>query len=229
MDFYDLCVHENEDLEECLEVGKRFGFSGLGILHKYEDKEGLDDFLKRIREREEEGLDLVTGCEINPQSREDLKGKLDKVREKVEIVAISGGNFDINKNAVRDSRVDVLLHPEHKRKDSGMDHKTTRMASKNDVAVGIVLHSLFQTFGKVRSHVLNHMRRNLKLCKEYNTTVVVGSGAKDKYGLRDPRELASLPNVLGRDLNESMEMVSSNPSEIVEENRSKLEGVEEIY
>lgn len=224
MDFYDLCVRPKGDLEGIIGTAERFGFEGLGIMHKYGGEEDLDTFLKRMGEKEGEiDLDLVRCCEINPESPEELKKILGKVRERVEAVGVTGGNFDLNKAAVRDSRVDLLLHPEHKRKDGGMDHKTARMASENEVAIGIVLHSLFQTYGKVRSHVLNHIRKNIELCEEYNADIVVGSGARDRYELRDPRELASLPRVLGMSSNESMETVSSIPSEMVEENREKLE------
>lgn len=235
MEFYDLCV-QVEDLEEVINFGEKLGFSGIGISHRFEDKKSLDDFIDEVeKKRKDTELDLVISCEIGEENESDMKSKVGKVRQKAEVVIVQGGDFEVNKAAVRDSRVDILAHPEYRRKDSGMDHKTTRMASTNDVAIGFVLHPLTKTYGKVRSHILDHMKRNLELCEKYNARPVVMSGARNVYGMKDPRELAALPDVLGSGKNESMEMVSENPIEIVSVNRNKLsgkekkEGVEEIY
>ncbi|MFP4116513.1 MAG: RNase P subunit p30 family protein [Candidatus Aenigmatarchaeota archaeon] len=234
MDFYDLYI-PTENAQKVLESAEDMKFEGLGIAHRYKDREGLSKYLNAMDKLSKESdIKLVRSCVIDEKSPGRMKKAIGKVRQKVDVVAVDGGNFDINNAAVRDRRVDILLHPEHKRKDAGMDHKTVKIAAKNEVALGFVLHDLHQTYGKVRSHVLRHMKKNFELCERYSTKFLVTSGAHDVYELRAPRDLASLPKVLGVSTSKAIDSVSSVPKRIVKENRKKLagdikkEGVEEV-
>lgn len=235
MQFYDLYIRA-EDLEKAVEFGEKLGYEGIGLATEFEDKDQVDGFVDDLKElRDGTDIDIISACEIDPESVKEMKREIGKVRQKVEVVIVRGGDFEINKNAVRDSRVDLLVQPERNRKDSGLDHKTARLAAENEVAIGIALHPLINTYGRIRSHVMNHIKRILRLCEKYDARSVVVSGAMDAYEMRDPRELASLPQVLGFDTNSSMGMVSSKAEEIFKENRKKLggevekDGVEEVY
>lgn len=224
MEFYDLYVPSKE-IEDVAELAEKLGFSGIGIAHSYEGGGNLDGFLEEVKKHgEKSDVDLITCCDIDPESTDALKKIVGKVRQKVEVVVVRGGEFDINKASVRDSRVDILLHPEYRRKDSGLDHKTARSASMNDVAVGLVLHPLLQTYGKLRSHILGHMRNIFKLSDKYEFPIVTTSGAKESLDMRDPRELASIARCLDVNQRKAMDTVSSVPSRILEDNRKKLEG-----
>lgn len=234
MEFYDLYVPA-KDPEEVLESVEDMEFDGVALSHRYENKGLLNDYLEKVDELSRDtSLKLIRCCTLDAETPEELKKRLGKVRQKVDVVAVEGGDFDVNNAAVRDRRVDLLLHPEHKRKDPGMDHKTVKMATENEVAMGFVLHDLHQTYGKIRSHVIGHIKKTVELCQKYDANFVVTSGARDLYELRGPRELASLLKVLGVEPSEAMDSVSSVPRRIVEENRKKLggkikkDGVEEI-
>lgn len=233
MDFYDIYV-TSEDIKEKIEMAEMLGFSGIGFAKNYGNGNDMDSFIEEIEnKRDETDVDLITCCDVDVESTDMLKKIIGKVRQKVEVVLVRGGDFEINKAAVRDSRVDVLLHPEYKRKDRGLDHKLTNSASKNDVSIGIVLHPLLQTYGKLRSHIFKHIRDNLKLCDKYNVPVTVASGARKRTEMRDPRELASVPECLGSEPKKSVNMVSKTPSKMIQRNRKKLDnkirkkGVEE--
>ncbi len=234
MEFYDLYVPA-EKPEEVVETAKEFGFSGIAVTHEYTHKEGLNSYLGKIDSLGSGAdIDIIRSCVLDPDSTKEMKKQLGGVRQRVEIVCVNGGNFEVNKAAVQDSRVDILLHPEYKRKDPGMDHKTARMASENSVAIGFVFHDLHQTYGKVRAHVLNHMKKSLELCEKYGVDFIVTSGARNRYELRGGRDLASLVKVLDVDASEAISSVTKTPSSIVSENRKKLggsikkDGVEEI-
>lgn len=222
MDFYDLFVEESE-VDGMIELAKGLGFSGLGITHTYQTRNELDEFLEKMDKREGK-IDLVTSCLLEPENKKDLKRKVGKVRQKVEIVMVNGGDFKINKSAANDSRIDILLHPEYKRKDSGLDHKVAKEAAKNDVTVGFVFHDLLGTYGKIRSHIFDHMKRNLELCKKFNVSYIVVSGAKKKLEMRDPKELASLLETMDLESSESLDAISKTPKRMAKENRKKLNG-----
>jgi RNase P/RNase MRP subunit p30 len=59
--------------------------------------------------------------------------------------------------------------------------------------------------------------------RHYDVPVVVSSGADEPLLMRGPRELAASMQLLGIGEEESLDMVSDVPRELVERNRRKLE------
>lgn len=224
MKFYDLHVH-TQNLERTVDVATQLGFSGLGIVDYHTNFQRLRELRKRLREvSQASGMDLVACVEIQADSIKTLKRALTKYRETAELVIVSGGDYAINRAAAEDGRVDVLAHPEFKRTDSGIDHVVARNAAQNGVALEINIGELLATFRRVRSHVLNHMSHNVLLCKKFGASVVITSGAKDEWGLRDPRALAALGQLLGLTLEEAVRAVGELCEARVVTNRKKLEG-----
>ncbi|QQG40260.1 MAG: hypothetical protein HYS81_02530 [Candidatus Aenigmatarchaeota archaeon] len=224
MKFYDLHVHA-QDLEKTVEVAATLGFSGLAVVEYHQKFDAFRELRKRLRDASQKsGLELVGAVEIQADSIKTLKRALAKYREIAELVLVSGGDYAINRAAAEDGRVDVIAHPEFKRVDSGIDHVVTQSAAQNGVALELNMGELLTTYKRVRTHVLNHMERNVMLCKEFGTPIVVTSGAKDAWGLRDPRELAALAQILGLTLEESMRAVSDTCEARVQANKKKLAG-----
>jgi len=162
----------------------------------------------------------VTNCEFNTVFIEasdwgDLKKKIGQNREDAEVLVFKGGDAKLNRKAAEDSRIDILLHPERGRKDSGIDHVISEAAVKNNVAIGFDLQQLMKD-SKEQTHVLTAWRRNLKLCEKYNVPYIVTSGAGDKLELRAPRELAAIIKSLGFKGNRA---VSKYPRKIIERSR----------
>lgn len=215
MEFYDLNIHlENlEELDEVIETAKRLGYSGICLIEKYAN---LDRF-KKIRDmtKSVEGLRIITGIEVEADGVKELKRMLSKAKNFSNLIIISGGEYKINRAASEDSRVSILSHPEYRRSDSGVDHIIARFASENNVAIEINFHEILETFRKVRSYVLNHMRLNIQLAKKFGTHVVINSGARTKWDMRDPRELAAIGQILGMSLEDSMKSVSEIPKNII--------------
>lgn len=222
MKFYDLHVHVDvEKLEEVVELAERLEYSGIGLtVASMEDLKRLKEKIKKINSN----LDLVTCIEIQAKGVKEMKREISKFRKTVDIITIFGGEYNINRAAVEDERVDILSHPEYMRKDSGVDEIIARSAWEKNVTIEINFHEILETYRKIRAHILNHLSRNVDLCKKYDAPIVITSGANDKWGMRDPRELAAIGQLLGMNLNESMKSVSLIPESIIENNRRKLKG-----
>ncbi|MBI4017960.1 MAG: hypothetical protein HY366_03375 [Candidatus Aenigmarchaeota archaeon] len=224
MKFYDLHVR-TQNLEKTIETARTLEFSGLGITATHHDFDAFRELRKRLREASQKsGIDLVPCVEIQAESIKTLKRALAKYREVAELVIVAGGDYAINRAAAEDGRVDVLAHPEFKRVDSGIDHIVAKSAAQNGVALELNLGELLATYKRVRAHVLGHMERNIMLAKKFNAPIVITSGAADEWGMRDPRELAALGQMLGLTLEESMRAVSDACVARVESNRRKLAG-----
>ena len=66
------------------------------------------------------------------------------------------------------------------------------------------------------------IKKSLGIALKHDLPVIASSGAQDVYGLRDPNGLASLLSLLGVDEEPALDMVSSVPNAVIEENRAKL-------
>lgn len=141
----------------------------------------------------------------------ELKNKINNNREQADVLVFEGGNAELNRKAAGSPKIDVLLHPEKDRKDSGIDHVIAEKAADNKVALGFDLQQLMES-EKEQTHVLTAWRKNLRLCKKYETPYIITSGAKKKLELRAPRELAAILKSIGFKGNRA---VSTTPKEIL--------------
>jgi len=114
---------------------------------------------------------------------------------------VLGGNDSINRKAVENKNVDILLSPEKGRnkdfmhsRDSGLNQVLCKLAKRNDVAVGFNFRDVL--ISKNRGIILGKMMQNVRLCRKYNVRMVVISGASDEYELKSARDLISFALVL---------------------------------
>lgn len=220
--FYDLYVHTSSSigestLEDMISWAKNLGLNGLGIVFFPEQLQSRPQLPKA-------DIDLASVCVIKANSLEELDQLVARSRQKAEVIAVYGGNYDINRAACLNPAVDILLHPELGRHDSGLDHICARAAQENNVAIELNFHSLLESYRRHRVSALAAMRKNIMLCKKYGAPIIVASGALTKWDLRSGRELASVANLLGMELGKAIDSVSITPEQIVLTNREKLEG-----
>jgi len=144
----------------------------------------------------------------------ELKQKINKNRESYDILAFRGGDHELNRKAFSTPKMDVVLHPEKGRKDSGMNHVDAERAAENNVAIGFSLQQVPET-GKRQSQILTKWRKNLKLCEKYDTPYIITTEAEKKSEIRRPRDLAAVTKSLGSEGNNP---VSKYPDEILKKN-----------
>lgn len=183
-EFYDLCLRETA--EEVGELAEELGWTATNC-----------DFTTVFLEADNWG---------------ELKKKIKENRDSADVLVFKGGDVQLNRKAAEDARIDILLHPEKNRKDSGIDHVIAEEAAKNKVAIGFDLQQLMKN-KKQQTHTLTAWRKNLQLCKKYSTPYILSSGAREKLDLRAPRELAAIINSLGFKGNKA---VSTYPEKILE-------------
>lgn len=182
-DFYDLCIKETS--EELSEKAEELGWTATTC-----------DFDTVFLEADDWG---------------ELKRKIREERENADVLVFKGGDEKLNRKAAEESRVDVLLHPEKERKDSGINHVVAKEAAKNNVAIGFDF-SILDTSERSKSHLLHHWSRNLMLCEKYDAPYILTTGAEEKLELRAPRDLKSLIDSLGY---KGSKAVSDHPEKIV--------------
>lgn len=212
-------------VEEIAKFAEQLGFSTIVICDIWQGLGKLRELKEKIAETQKNvKVEILPGAKIVAQSFGELKHALEQVREHVVVVAVAGGDYEINRAACEDSRVDLLAHPEFGRRDNGLDEACLNAASKNNVAIEINFRELLSTYRKNRAIMLEKIGTNVRLCHELGVKMVVSSGAQSVWEMRDPRELVSIANILGMELAASFATVSDIPAWIVERNKQKLSG-----
>lgn len=218
--FYELDVQTalsagHDGVTDMVGRAEHLGFSGVAITDYVANADDINDIRDAVSDVDS-AMDVRVGARLRPEDGGDLKAMVRDIRDQVDVLVVHGGDVSVNRAACGDTRVDVLAHPGLQRKDSGIDHVMAKQATENRVSVQLNVRQLLEARGKIRSHVLKHMRRNIRLCQKFGTPIITSSGAQSVHQLRGPRDLASIPRILGMDLGESFDTVSDNPNRILE-------------
>lgn len=200
---------EVDQFSEILEALKRLGFSGAAI----EVEEGLKQDFEELRSRASElGLAIYRKLVLKPRGRGDLLRSLRENRGKFEVITVLCENLEVALVAARDSRVDTLIIPPKPRFrfDKGV---AALIRNKVELPFSYFLDNKL-AFLETALDIVEILGRKIEL--------IVSSGASGVLGLRGPRELASLLQVLGVDLERALDSVSKIPEKLLKENLLKL-------
>jgi ribonuclease P/MRP protein subunit RPP1 len=228
MKFFDLHVktkfsNGENSIEEMVRFAEDLGYHGLAICDNFESLEKLKQMKHEIS-KISSPIEVYPGVHLEAKDVNHLSQMIDKVRDEVLILIVHGGDYNINRATCDNPKVDILAHPELDRIDSGLDESCLNAARENNVAIEMNFNEILFSYRKPRAFVLNHIAKNIKLCDTYKVPIVLASGARSKWEMRDPRQIISVANVLGLDLGKSFLAMTSTPQEIVENNKKTLEG-----
>lgn len=218
MAHYDLHVHA-ENAAETLEFAKKLGLSGLALVTHWKGEKELESFAKEAKKLK--GIDVAVGVEIKAKSPAELRKLAKRLRRRVEIILVAGGESAINRAAVETPEVDILAHPERGRDDSGLDHVMAALARKNSVSVEFNFGELLRSYKKGRTEILSHLMKNAKLARKYKAPFTITSGALSAWGLRSASELNAFGKILGFTEPQIRKALSEN---LLAENRKRLSG-----
>jgi len=240
MKFVDLDVQSklstgSSSVEELAKFAEELGFSAIVVADVWAGPEKLAAAKEAVdAAAKEAGIEVVQGVKIVASNANELRHMVDKVREKVAVVSVAGGNYQLNRAACEYSKVDLLCHPSLGRTDTGLDEVCLNAAASNNVAIELNFHEVLHSYRRQRSLILANMAANIMLCEALRVPMVIASGAQSVDDLRDPRELISITNVLGLELAKAFATVSDVPGRIIDVNRKKIldkittEGVEVV-
>ena len=228
MKFFDLHVktklsNGENSIEEMVEFAEKLGYHGLAVCDNFESLEKLRE-VKRVLKEISSPVEVYLGVNLEANDVNHLSQMINKVRDEVLVLIVHGGDYNINRAACENSKVDILAHPELGRIDSGLDEACLNAAKENNVAIETNFNEILLSYRKPRSFILNHIAKNIKLCDTYKVPIILTSGAKSKWEMRDPRQIISVTNILGLDLGKAFNSITSIPQEIVENNKRTLEG-----
>jgi len=133
--------------------------------------------------------------------KDDMLG-FSQIYHFTDFTIIMGCDDKVNRRAVEDKKVDILMSPEKERKrdfmhyrDSGLNHVLCTLAQKNKVAIGFNFNDVLTS--KDKPLVLGKMIQNVMLCRKYKVVMVLISGARTENELRSPWDLWGFGRCLG--------------------------------
>ncbi|MEE9594878.1 MAG: RNase P subunit p30 family protein [Candidatus Hydrothermarchaeales archaeon] len=138
----------------------------------------------RFEDGEISGQIKASGVEAVAKTKRHFNEALKALRNGWDYVAVPGGTGIVNRLAAGDDRVDILLHPDLGRRDSGLDTFIAREASENAVAIEVNLGGVISARGGLRIQLCRNIQRNLELSRKYGFDLIAGTGAKTRYELR---------------------------------------------
>jgi ribonuclease P/MRP protein subunit RPP1 len=168
-----------------------YGYDGIVVRNHGDDPASYDP--AAIRETYE--IDVVTGVEIRAPDPSRAGGFLGNHRQDRTVVAVHGGNPEINRFAVEQPAVDVLAHP--MAGDGDFDHVLARTAAENEVRIEISLRRVLTETGGPRVQALQNLQKLWDLLEYYGTPFVVSADPASHLQLRAPRDLAPMGDIIG--------------------------------
>lgn len=218
MKFYDLHVNEGKSegvssISQFAERAVLLGYSGICVSKRFEGRAQLEK-MKADAHKAGEKFGLIVLVGMSADSTKELKHLLD-IRETFDVLIVEGGDLRLNRAAVETKEVDILAHPEKGRYDSGMNHVMAKLAKNNKVAIELNMNEIIDNNKKSRSRVIAHMIDNVKLAKKYKMPILICSGARSYWDMKDPLVLSSMAEQLGMNMKEAKNAISKSPESIM--------------
>ena len=146
------------------------------------------------------GIDVVDAVEIDAPDPSTASGAVGHRRPDHTLLAVVGGTERMNRFAVEDPRVDVLVRPvPADRPDDNLpfDHVLARAAARNGLRVEFDLRPVLAATGEDRVRAIRGLRRLHRLVEQYGTPHVVTGTPRSQLAVRSPRELAAVGKTVG--------------------------------
>jgi len=214
---------ESSSIPEIINMASMLGFNYIGLSSFNRHNIDMIGDLKKMFN--EHGIDMVSRVDLYPQSVDDLKKDLRFYRGKVEVISVFCNNIHVARFAARDSRVDILNFSFLSWKSNFFDVSEAKLAAKSNSVLEINIVDILKCSNAgERIKTLRIMSENVRLALKYGVPVIVSSGARNVFEMRDPRAMASIVTLFGVSEFDALQFVSSNPLNLIERNRKKLSG-----
>ncbi len=206
-------ANEAGDGEALGRMAQRLGWAGLGVLAPPE----------RLKEAKRAAATAV-GVVLSGLRPAKVADAARAVRRSAELIAVRGGDLEVNRAAVECAEVDLLLQPwgaSGERSDSGFNHVLAALAARNGVRVVFTLSELASAQRRQRAALFGSFLEVAERVRKAKAPFALASGATEAWELRGPEELKALGRVLRLPEAGIREALSGR---LVAENRKRLAG-----
>ena len=150
---------------------------------------------------------------IKTNDKEELRKEISRANSKQKIIIILGSTDEINRIALEDKRVSMLLSPESdktkdfmKYRNSGLNQVLCKLAVKNNSFIGISFDSVRASKGLKRAEKIGKILQNAYLCRRYGAKIILASFGKKPYS---PHILRSFASSIGMSTNQAKQSLEN--------------------
>jgi len=190
-------VHAHPDgdatVARLAKTASEYGYDGVVVRNHGDDRADYD--AEAVGDRY--GVDVVSGVEVRAPDPSRASGYVGTHRDSETIVAVHGGDPDINRFAVEQAAVDVLAHP--MAGDGDLNHVLARAAADSGVRLEVSVRGVLRATGGERVQAVRDLRKLRELIEEYDVPYVVSADPHSHLELRAPREVVAVGEVVGFD------------------------------
>ena len=118
------------------------------------------------------------------------------------VVIVKGGSDKVNRAALENKKVDILLSPESgKRTDfihcrnSGLNQVLCALARKNEIAIGFNFCDILNS--KERDKLMGRMMQNIRLCRKFKVNMLFDCFTDNEWEKREKKDLFAFAQILG--------------------------------
>jgi len=106
-------------------------------------------------------------------------------------IIVQAQNEEFNRKILENGKLQILLSLEAKagknkvrQTDSGLNHVLAKIASKNNIAIGVNLKEIAKLEKKEKAERLAKIRQNIKICRKAKTKLAIfGANLKEAHNL----------------------------------------------
>ena len=193
------------------------GFDGIVVRSAADDPAAYEP----ARIRDAYGIDVVEGTEIRTTDPSRASGLLGAHRRDTTVLLVRGGTAAMNRFAVRQDRVDVLVLPVDREAD--FEFALAGEAIDHDVNVALDLAGVLRRTGGTRVRAIDRLERLWRVIDDRDVPYVVTGSPTAHLELRAPRELVAVGALCGID-REAVEAGLRAWGRIAERNRDRRAG-----
>lgn len=189
---YDCIIYNGiSGTYEMFRLLKRYGFSGTVVF--FDEKRFNEDIIDELKFITPKNFEVFSGLELKVDSLSKLKRKISAYKDKVDVLAVKGGDDKVNRMVSREQYVDILRNTDQGK---GIDHITAKFAAENGVSIEFCLGNLINNKRSLPA-VLGKMKKNLMLVQKYGGAIILSSGGTDKFGIKPYRQMLALSKLFG--------------------------------
>lgn len=210
-----------DKIRRLIEKSAELGYGMVGVTFPADAKR---EHIEQVREAcMDLGLDLVTRVDLTPKNGEELLRFLKKIRGKFEVVAVNCQTKEVYIQAAKDRRVDLISSVSGEYRRVFFSASEAKLASEKSAALEVSLTPLLYLEGFRRIQLMSVIRREILAASKFNVPLVLSSGADSPHLLRKPGDYVFLAYLIGLDSHTAELALSTNPRNIVERNRCKMD------
>ncbi len=204
-------IPSREHINEMLILGKKMEYGTLGI-----------SLIKGLTIPNDLANNTVKRIDITPKNQNHLKNTLKTCRKKFDITAVRCFSKKIFRQAVKDSRVDIINLANQTVNEPMFSRNEANSAKDNMISFELNLTDLFNSDLHKRLVVLDKIKKDVWNAQKYGIPIISSSGANDPIYMREPRALIALLATIGIQEENAVDMVTKNPSEVIMKNKRVL-------